>query len=359
MRLSVTYILIILLQLTTAEAQTGVYGGVKGCNTHWQGTWLMTPAAELTLTGKYLALSMDGTFGTFTPPGDGSVSQFQSRASMIPQLRLQFFRSLFITVGYGVAHVFSREDRIIPEGSAEILNSHEFAGEIRAGGGLGISLGSRISLVVKSEYSRISSDNYMFSVSAGLLFKNRRAEQRTEVTPEDAGPVSLIESPELVPLKEAQKAAAVPAEKEEEAANQVAIPFRRAAVIHASDIILTEFNMFIETLLAERGVTLVDWGGIHEALKEAEIYPGETAKIARFGREQFGLEAVVETALRYEYIDSFGGGIRVNHASVRVLDTADYTVIGVAQFESRNAGFDECKQYFRTHVNEFMGAAGH
>ncbi|MBN2416739.1 hypothetical protein JXO52_12905 [bacterium] len=335
---------------------------MKGCNNYWQDTWLITPAAEVTLTGRYLALSMDGTFGAVNEPSPGSVSRFQSRASIMPLLRLPLYRSIFIGAGYGLTHVFRREDVISAAGTAEILNNHEFSGELRAEAGFGISFGGRLSLLVKGGYSRISDTQYTYYVSTGLLFKPGGLPVR-ETVAATAVPVELpVQSPELVPLKEDSKSTArliVQKEKKEDKAHIKETPertllFTRATVIHTSDIIISEFNLFIESLLSERGVSIFDWNALDAVLREEDTYAGDTAAISRVGRERFGIQAIVETALRYAYTDSYGGGIRVEHASVRILDTAGSRVIGVLNFDSGEAGLDVCKRYFKDHIDDII-----
>lgn len=356
MRFRFFFIWFLLYTVTAGYAQTGVYAGLKGCNNYWQKNWLMTPAAEVTLTGRYIALSMDGTFGAFNAPSPGAVSFFQSRASIVPLLRLPVFKSFFISAGYGLTHVFRRDDLISGTGAADIVNTSEFSGELRAESGLGFSLGSRMSLLVKGGYSYITGTNYAFYVSTGLLFKSGgRGHAAATAAPQQLPPPA--------PLKQESQSLAAPAEKktdekktneEEKEPGEPELHFRKAAVIHASDFIIAEFNVFIESLLAERGVTIFDWNVLNTVLKDQEIYPEDTGTVSRIAKDRFGIQAVVETALRYAYTDSYGGGVRVAHASVRILDTAGSRVIGVLTFDSGDASFDACKRYFKEHIDDIL-----
>ena len=97
--------LIALLIWTPVQAQVGIHA--NALNNHWENHWVLSPAPEVTFSGKWFLFSADGTLGYFHPSDSPQSTLFMTRASMVPMLKLQL-GPFFLAAGYGISHQYKR-----------------------------------------------------------------------------------------------------------------------------------------------------------------------------------------------------------------------------------------------------------
>ena len=103
------YVLIVIFLLSiTVPAFSDVHFALKLCNNHWYDRWLMTMAPEMSLTGQWFWISLDGTLGTVKPYGDEEGLILQSRWTIMSMLKIPFPGPFFASIGVGFSHSLRR-----------------------------------------------------------------------------------------------------------------------------------------------------------------------------------------------------------------------------------------------------------
>ena len=358
---SISFILVLLFQMTVPGIHAEICTGIRLYNNQWQETWLMTPAPEVTLSGKWIALQFDGAMGTYIPKAKPQNYILQTRFSVVPMFRLKF-GVLETMLGYGFAYQFRREEQLNDSNQWTFLSPQENSGEFRFLLGLGFSLSEYMNLHLNFGYHYLNKDNMAYSSGLSIGF-NKMVIQSGSKKPNGERLESLLSPPEkedaprktqtVIEKKNKREATTIPQ------APKDTIRIKTVCLVSTKDEFINEINASIESALIKNGTSVLSWEKIKEAvwqhyrntqtssanniLDQSDFFMTDS-QILFNGADLFDLDAAIETRLRYIY-ETYGGEILVNAAYLRALHPKTGEVLISIDYDNPESTLAECKAF--------------
>lgn len=350
--------------LFSGLSRADIATGVRIYNNQWQDTWLMTPAPEITFTGRWIALQADGTMGTFSPASSQDNYIIQSRFSVIPMLRAKF-GPLETGIGYGFAYRFRREEIAAGSDRWAFSSVQETGGEFRFLAGFVFSLSDRLNLHLNGGYHYLTDEAMAYSAGISLGFKRMTVVTRAAEPEMDDGsdPVQTVES--LAEKPEPDRPDEKPTEESASTAiykpkPQAAPQIQTVCFIGTEDRFINEINASLGAALIQKGIHVLNWDMLKtavlkdiEAKADQEVSPNRSQasrndflmddqQILINASSLFPLNAAIETKLRYVY-ETYGGAVMVNAAYVNMLDPQTGHALFTIAYEKPESTLTECK----------------
>lgn len=358
----ITFIFLLLIPAIRSEISTGV----RLYNNQWQKTWLITPAPELTFSGRWVALQIDGALGTYSPPPSSKNYITQSRISMIPMFHLSL-GPVETHLGYGYAYQFRREE-IFTASDEWVFNSfRESSGEFRFLLGLGFSLSDHLNCHFDGGYHYLNSKALAYSFGIRVGFKQCVTQiTHTETSLEQRE--SLLKSVESTIEDSNLNKNNYTSSELERTEKFVETPtLKTVCMVGTQDKFINELNSTLEAALVKKGISVLSWDKIKSAVRQQYNGSRDTPlkysaqddffmddmQIIFNGSELFPLDAVIETKLRYIY-ETYGGEILVNAAYIRLLHPKTGEVLGALEYDKPESSFSECKAALTSRLIEYM-----
>ena len=326
---------IVLSGISGAEADIRI--SVQGCNSQYGSYWVMTASPEIAMTWKWFGIGLDGSWAAFTPPDALQNYAVRTRISFYPLLRIPL-RRFFIETGYGVSQTFRRDEIEGSEGGFRFESGQLLHGEVRASGGVSVSLGGSTRMILRGGLAHQGKDSRFLFASLGIGFGTKAPQSSS-----DGRPATSVEMETARPAE-----ATVPPK------------FKNLSVLGGEDAISTELNAAVEAALIREGIQVINWDKIRTAVQDDLLSRSKTAipkaqitasftdsltrmQIAFRGTRLLPLDAIVETTIRYVY-KAYGEDVIVQSASVRLTDAESGHILWVTEYDSQDTSFSGCKQ---------------
>ncbi|MFH1941550.1 MAG: hypothetical protein ABIL68_05555 [bacterium] len=319
------------------SARADINLGLKLCNNRWTGHWLYTFAPELSISGRWFWIEIDGTMGTHAPLTENGGLVYQSRWSLIPMLRIPIFGPFFAAGGYGFCHTFRREDLLTGNGEYSLTSFKSNQGEIRGFIGVSVPISSSMRIYIKGGYSYINRDNRYYSVSVGT---------------------SLTWSGNSVSYKRDTRKPSVTEIRE----NNVTSDIQKITIVGSKDMLVDELNRSVELALMEAGFQVFQWDSVRDTVNQyydaqkraarmknidpSSILTSEPVNpmdIAIQGARFLKLDAIIDTGMRYAY-KSYGGEVIIHSAHARIIHPQSGKVLWSTELDQKNIEFSSLKQ---------------
>jgi len=332
----------ITMLLNLSDVHGGINLGLRVCNNHWYNHWLITASPELSFSGRWFWIGVDGTFGSHEPTGGQEGRIYQSRWSFIPMLKIPLIGPLFTAAGYGLSSTFRREELEDADGEHRIVTQDKKQGELRGFLGVEIPLSSRVRVYLKGGYAFIDKNNQYYSISVGTSLIWPKTTTPTREIPESL-PVEEKSTPSLPHIK-------------------------KVTILGTKDLIIGELNTAIEVAMSNSGIRVFNWKTIQESVeqhhdaqkKEIQEKGSDLSSsppvgtlppmdVALEAARLLKLDAIVKTQMRYTY-ETYGGEIIVNSAYVQIIQPDSGEMLWATEYLDSKHSFSQCKKKLSEYV---------
>jgi|GEM_PF-1101101 len=350
----------------------GVNLGFNVCNNRWNNHWLFTPAPEVSCSGRWFWIGVDGTLGSYTPSNDGYI--FQTRFSLMPMVRVPLVGPFFTAAGYGFSYVFCREEFKDANGDYQFTSHTDVGGEIRSFFGMEIPLFARMKIYTKGGYAFINKNHqyYFVSIGTSLVWPKASVQKQKKInsilTEKNMQRSAVEEEIENLAFQNIREQTPIKTERTDTK------HLTKVAIIGTNDPIINELNTAIEAALIKSEIPVYSWHKIKDMVeKRHQRISVETTQtteslpslefmspmdIALEGSQLMDLSVIIETQMRYSY-KTYGGEILVNSAYARIIQPASGQVLWTTEYTNIHSKFVDVKKTLTTETTKALTSLLH